>query len=465
MDDIEKILMKIDSYSIQMEKVRQKRNFYMDTIDGFFCETIQLLSTSKKMGHKFCIVGGYHSNGDGGGGIFVWSDDSSVEPNGGTIIAASNGTWHRVYSGPVDVRWFGARSDIDDNDDETITSNTVSIQNAVNFIKMQSTKKKLLCDLPLKINQTIKLNSALISIQGNTGGWSRGIGSPTFKWCGPIGGTMFDLTKDYGFDFEGVSFDGNHRAGTAVLIQHNNISVQNGSFRKCSFINCRDQCVDLGGGLDYISDDISTLLFSNCHFRRLPTQIDVDPPSYTSTQLIRIRGWNSYGITFQTCFFLGSQDGLKYGITCESGFFAIYSSVFHIQSSIGADIYLAEPPDEVIPGAFTATDIESQSYKFLDTFVKRDDYGPGKFGLPQKNTVLTNVRHISTDDPSSPLSIYWDGPGAGQNALFLIGCKWHHSVEFGAHVIKVIDIGSIFSPVGSPGFIFDENNTDIMSGI
>jgi hypothetical protein len=60
------------------------------------------------------VVKGYGSAGDGGGGIFLWNDASTLADNDGTIIrpndvaAASPGRWIRLYSGPVNVRWFGA---------------------------------------------------------------------------------------------------------------------------------------------------------------------------------------------------------------------------------------------------------------------------------------------------------------------------------------------------------------------
>jgi len=60
------------------------------------------------------VVEGYESAGDGGGGIFLWNDTSTLADNDGTIVrpnhvaAASPGRWIRLYTGPVNVRWFGA---------------------------------------------------------------------------------------------------------------------------------------------------------------------------------------------------------------------------------------------------------------------------------------------------------------------------------------------------------------------
>ncbi|HYD21317.1 MAG TPA: hypothetical protein VEB40_07585 [Flavipsychrobacter sp.] len=66
------------------------------------------------------IVGGFYKPGDGGGGTFMW-----YEPPLGTTWPAqdlgiifyspndSDGYFQRIYSGPVNVRWFGAIYDED----------------------------------------------------------------------------------------------------------------------------------------------------------------------------------------------------------------------------------------------------------------------------------------------------------------------------------------------------------------
>ncbi|MBS1590417.1 MAG: hypothetical protein JST52_12470, partial [Bacteroidetes bacterium] len=67
------------------------------------------------------IIGGYFAPGDGGGGTFVWVP---IPPPPPTIIppdedlgiifyhpsnpTGSQGYFKRIYSGPINVRWFGA---------------------------------------------------------------------------------------------------------------------------------------------------------------------------------------------------------------------------------------------------------------------------------------------------------------------------------------------------------------------
>lgn len=58
------------------------------------------------------IVGGYFEEGDGGGGTFMWRPGSSLlNPDFGITFNAlndTNGYFERIFSGPINVRWFGA---------------------------------------------------------------------------------------------------------------------------------------------------------------------------------------------------------------------------------------------------------------------------------------------------------------------------------------------------------------------
>jgi hypothetical protein len=60
------------------------------------------------------VAAGAAAAGDGGGGVFYWvpTPDGGQNPadDGGIIIAANDhsGTWQRVYSGAINVRWYAA---------------------------------------------------------------------------------------------------------------------------------------------------------------------------------------------------------------------------------------------------------------------------------------------------------------------------------------------------------------------
>lgn len=65
-----------------------------------------------------CVVGGYETPGDGGGGTFVVTAGHDALPDdGGTLIVDDQGRrWKRLYSGPLQVAWFGTKGDGVSND-------------------------------------------------------------------------------------------------------------------------------------------------------------------------------------------------------------------------------------------------------------------------------------------------------------------------------------------------------------
>jgi hypothetical protein len=78
------------------------------------------------------FVAGYYEEGDGGGGWFIFSSNTNVAQDLGTVFLLQNAPctghshprWLRIYNGDVSVRWFGAKGD-------NATDDTVRIQNAL----------------------------------------------------------------------------------------------------------------------------------------------------------------------------------------------------------------------------------------------------------------------------------------------------------------------------------------------
>lgn len=88
---------------------------WVDSIVGTGTTTLRSLYGSDDAGTSVAvaIVGGYAAPNDGGGGVFYWSNTSGAD-DGGTVIvpggdAGNTGAcWKRIYSGPLNVKWFGA---------------------------------------------------------------------------------------------------------------------------------------------------------------------------------------------------------------------------------------------------------------------------------------------------------------------------------------------------------------------
>jgi len=62
-----------------------------------------------------CTMLGFYAPGDGGGGVFYWDSSSVATPDIGTIVqptaTVGAGRWIRMFSGPVNIKWFGAKGD------------------------------------------------------------------------------------------------------------------------------------------------------------------------------------------------------------------------------------------------------------------------------------------------------------------------------------------------------------------
>ncbi len=85
---------------------------------------LKALNTSAvgNMGTRY--VANYATQGDGGGGVFQYVAASSATTNIGTVFApdSGGGRWLRLFSGSINVRWFGAKGDDSNDDGAAITA-------------------------------------------------------------------------------------------------------------------------------------------------------------------------------------------------------------------------------------------------------------------------------------------------------------------------------------------------------
>src|SRR6185436_16141972 len=62
----------------------------------------------------YITLSGYYTSNDGGGGDFIWVAGDSSTANDGTVVTPTGspaGRYKRLYSGAIDLRWFGAKGD------------------------------------------------------------------------------------------------------------------------------------------------------------------------------------------------------------------------------------------------------------------------------------------------------------------------------------------------------------------
>jgi len=141
------------------------------------------------------FVQGWNSYNDGGEGFFYWAGvNSSVLDNGGTIIVTSaSGVWLRMYTGSLNVQWFGA---IPFTSSPT-TDCTTAIQNALNCAVYDMYGNKRTTDIP---NVYIPTGNYLISqisvhegitLYGDNGSDQNGYGGSSL-WQNTIGSSVIN---------------------------------------------------------------------------------------------------------------------------------------------------------------------------------------------------------------------------------------------------------------------------------
>lgn len=92
-----------------------------------YATSAELRAVRGAYNNSLAITTGCLGEGDGGGGDWYWdADDSSSPDNVGTVLGSGQGRWKRLFSGPLNVRWFGAKGD-------GIADDTAPINNSITY--------------------------------------------------------------------------------------------------------------------------------------------------------------------------------------------------------------------------------------------------------------------------------------------------------------------------------------------
>ena len=199
------------------------------------------------------IVGGYSTPGDGGGGTFVWIPTTYLPPSsmedGGTTFRHSPNTYgyfQRLYSGPINVRWFGAKGDGTTNDTPKVQLAITAAGNGTIYFPAGTYRGNFVaehCNI-LGDGVTTKIQSFSSSIPVLKLGYDTS-SEMTFAKVSSLVIDGYDITLNYG---NGVEFDavlGGEHAGKWY-------------FEDVKFMNCLKAVYKPKGNI------INSIV--NCHF-------------------------------------------------------------------------------------------------------------------------------------------------------------------------------------------------------
>src|SRR5258708_22170749 len=80
-------------------------------------------------GERLAILSGYNNADDCGGGVFYW-ESADAPDNSGTIFnqnAGESSGWRGIYSGALNIRWFGGGSDSSSIDQRPIIQHAIDV--------------------------------------------------------------------------------------------------------------------------------------------------------------------------------------------------------------------------------------------------------------------------------------------------------------------------------------------------
>jgi hypothetical protein len=222
-----------------------------NALDTIPVSTIAVLQSLTGMRHgQQAFVSNYYdqdgspSNPAGGGGPFHYDAFSTATDNSGTVIkptaVSGAGRWLRIYSGAINVKWFGAKGD-GSNDD------TTAIQAAINALTIQAINSDEasagVVHLPAgtyKVSATLAWTGPGVTIRGD------GMSTTKLKTNGSNYGPVIEVNSGTAHTrfttFEDFFIDGNSRtSGTGIRLYQNDMPT----FRNLRILNAGNYGIEL----------------------------------------------------------------------------------------------------------------------------------------------------------------------------------------------------------------------------
>lgn len=318
---------------------------------------LRLIDPTVFVAGYIAYVAGYAAVNDGGGGLFEYNPTSVQSDNDGTIIRPANGIgrWHRLFSGPVNVKWFGAKGD-------GLVNDTASVQNANNAlggINGSSGNGGLIFAPAGNYSVTTVAISPHVGIIGD--------GTQTTRFTSTFSGYVFvcgnDVAPSYGTSISNLSIilasDNTHGINLAATFQ---AQVQNvyieGNFTATK--NCIGILID---GLN-VGSQFTTLINVDVNHIKIGYRITGGTVKATTViavgcqaygDLNHFAGINSVGVDFESG---GGHGCIWYGGALE-------------QCGTGAAFAANTPPTKFIGAYFegNTTDINVNALSFIQTFI------------------------------------------------------------------------------------------------
>jgi hypothetical protein len=243
----------------ELGQVRSAATGSIAWFSSIFPDATGTLKGTSGTAGQLAVAQGYWTAGDGGGGLFWW-DQASKPDNGGTSInpTGSVGGWRRIYSGPLNVKWFGAKGDNSNPDWQAIHNAIVALESrqVAQLPSGESPNTSQAIEFP----EGIYLVSDVLEIDGqrtNVFSNERAIVRQT-----AMGKDVLSFTNAYGNTVRGLTFvDG----VTQVRFQNGNLASTVLRIEDCEFHTSWGFAVAAlpSGSADHLS---AQLTIDNCKF-------------------------------------------------------------------------------------------------------------------------------------------------------------------------------------------------------